>query len=86
MPIYRQVPSRPKRRANASKGHYQRMSVSVVASPRFEPANPSRTEFGEERLALHKITNGGLKQFAQCVGMERPLMAQSGHSYANSTP
>jgi hypothetical protein len=26
-----------------------------------------------------KITKGGLKLFAQCVVMERPLMAQSGH-------
>jgi hypothetical protein len=56
------------------------MSVSVVASPRFEPANLSRTESGEERLALIKITKGGLKQFAQCVVMERPLLAQSGRS------
>jgi hypothetical protein len=34
------------------------MSVSVVASPRFEPANLSRTESGEERLALHKNHEG----------------------------
>jgi hypothetical protein len=56
------------------------MSGSVVANPRFERANPSRTESGEERLALQKNTKGGLKQFAQCVVMERPLMAQSGRS------
>src|SRR6266403_2527883 len=34
------------------------MSVSMVASPRFEPANLSRTESGEERLALHKNHDG----------------------------
>jgi len=34
------------------------MSGSVVASPRFEPANLSRTESGEERLALHKNHEG----------------------------
>src|SRR6266851_290169 len=33
MPIYRQVPRPPPRGANSSNGHYQRMSVSVVASP-----------------------------------------------------
>jgi len=48
-----------------SNGHYQRVSVSVVAYPRFEPANLSRTESGEERPALHKNREGGLKQFAQ---------------------
>src|SRR6202163_4068875 len=58
MPIYRQVPSRSRGGANSSNGRYQRMSVSVVASPRFEPANPSRTESGEERLALHKNHEG----------------------------
>jgi hypothetical protein len=34
------------------------MSGSAVASPRFEPANLSRTESGEERLALHKNHEG----------------------------
>jgi hypothetical protein len=34
------------------------MSVSVVASPRFEPANRSRTVSGEERLAFHKNHEG----------------------------
>jgi hypothetical protein len=54
MPIYRQVPSRPKGRIS-SNGHYLRMSVSVVASSRFEPPNLIPTESGEERLlALHK--------------------------------
>jgi hypothetical protein len=41
------------------------MSVSLAAGPRFELAISSRTESGEERLALQKITKGGLKQFAQ---------------------
>ena len=49
------------------------MSVSVVVSPRFErKSEPNK--IGEGRLALHKITKGGLKQFAQCVVMERALM------------
>jgi hypothetical protein len=56
------------------------MSGSVVASPQFEPADQIRTESGEKRRTLHKITKGGLKQLAQCVVMERPLMAQSGRS------
>jgi hypothetical protein len=34
------------------------MSVSVVAIPRFEPANLSRAESGEERLALNKNHEG----------------------------
>jgi hypothetical protein len=34
------------------------MSVSVVASSRFELANLSRTESGEERLALRKDHEG----------------------------
>ena len=34
------------------------MSVSVVASPRVEPVNLSRTQSGEERLALHKNHEG----------------------------
>jgi hypothetical protein len=85
MPIYRQVPSRSQGGANSSNGRYQRMSVSVVASPRFEPANLSRTESGEERAwRFIRITKGGLKQFTQCVVMERPLMAQSGRSDANT--
>jgi hypothetical protein len=48
----------PPRGANSSNGHYQRMSVSVVPGPRFEPANLSRTESGEARLALHKNREG----------------------------
>jgi len=64
MPIYRQVPSRPQGARTCSNGQYQRMSVSVVAGPRFEPANLSRTESGEERLALHKNHEGR----AQAVG------------------
>jgi hypothetical protein len=51
----------------------------VVAGPQFEPADQIRTESGEKRWTLHEITKGGLKQLAQCVVMERPLMAQSGH-------
>src|ERR1700738_1359998 len=58
MPIYRQVPSRLPRRRELVKRPLSAMSVSVVASPRFEPANPSRTESGEERLALHKNHEG----------------------------
>jgi hypothetical protein len=56
------------------------MSVSVVASPRFEPANLSRAESGEEGLALHINHEGRLKQFVQRVvmDMERPLTARSG--------
>jgi hypothetical protein len=55
--------------------------VSVVAIPRFEPENPSRTESGEERLALHKNHEGGLKQLAQCVVVERPLTAKNGRPH-----
>jgi len=51
----------------------------VVASPRFEPANPSRRNC-EERHALQKKSRGRLKQFAQCVVMERPLMALNGQA------
>jgi hypothetical protein len=79
MPIYRQVPSRLPRRRDLAKRPLSAMSVSVVASPRFEPANLSRTESGEERLALHKNHEGRAQAVAQCVVMERPLMAQSGH-------
>src|SRR5258707_10735052 len=45
-----------------------RMSVSVVAGPRFEPANLSRTESGEERLALHKNHEGRAQAVAAMRG------------------
>jgi hypothetical protein len=54
------------------------MSVLVVAPPRIEPANLSRTESGESAWCFIKFTKGGLKQFAQGMNMERPLVAQSG--------
>jgi adenylate cyclase len=47
--------------ANSSNHHYPRMSGSVVASPQFEPADQIRTESGEKRRTLQKITKGGLK-------------------------
>jgi hypothetical protein len=37
------------------------MSGSAVASPQFEPADQIRTESGEKRRTLQKITKGGLK-------------------------
>src|SRR4029077_8385029 len=40
---------------------------SVVASPRSEPANLTRTESGEERLALHK-NHEGRAQVARAMG------------------
>jgi hypothetical protein len=57
------------------------MSVSVVASPRFEPANLSRTESGEERLALHKNHEGraqavcAMRDYGTTAhGAKRPFM------------
>jgi hypothetical protein len=63
--------------SHAEEAYRRRQGESRWLHPRFEPANPSGTESGEERLAIHKITKGGLKQFAQCVVVvERPLIAK----------
>jgi len=77
------------RGANSSNDHYQRMSVSVVASARFEPANLSRTESGEERLALHKNHEGWAQAVRAmgdygmtAVGAKR---TSCGHAYSSST-
>jgi hypothetical protein len=76
MPIYRQAPSRPQGGANSANGHYLGMSVSVVASSRFELANLTRTESGEERLPLHK-NHEGRAQAVRAMKVHA-LLAQSG--------
>ena len=58
MPIYRPVPSLPQGARTRQTATISELSVSVVASPRFEPANLRRAESGEERLALHKNHEG----------------------------
>jgi hypothetical protein len=56
------VSSRPKRREIVKRT----LSVNVgFGSCRFAISNArnlNRTQFGEERMAFHKITKGGLKQ------------------------
>src|SRR5258707_7900208 len=54
------------------------MSVSVVASPRFEPANLSRTESGDERLALHKNHEGRAQAVAAMRGYGMTAVGKSG--------
>src|ERR1700738_1465580 len=78
MPIYRQVPSRLPRRRELVKRPLSAMSVSVVASPRFEPVNLSRTESGEERLALHKNHEGRAQAVAaMCVAVSVMSISRS---------
>src|SRR3981081_3835886 len=60
MPIYRQVPSRPQGARTRQGGHYQRMSGSMIAGPRFD-SRSERTESGEERLAFQKYHEGRAK-------------------------
>src|SRR6266700_6505965 len=66
MPIYRQVPRPPPRGVNSSNGHYQRMSVLVVAYPGLSlrlhvsetPNSPRKTLGDLATLALHGDESG----------------------------
>src|SRR4029077_7753682 len=73
----------PSRGANSANGHHPLMLVAVVASPRFEPANLSRTESGEERLTLHK-NHEGRAQAARAMGKQRDRETTGRHVSAPS--
>jgi hypothetical protein len=72
MPIYHQAPSCP-HGANSSNSHYQRMLVSVVASPRFEAANLSQAKSGETRHSEKPaVCEAPMSQFQNLVDILFP--------------
>src|SRR5882672_2952187 len=78
MSIYRQVPSRPQGARTRQTATISECRFRWLLVRDLNPRIRAERNLARSAWRFIKITKGGLKQFAQCVVMERLLMAQSG--------
>src|SRR5260370_33272215 len=76
MPIDRQVKSRPQGAESRQTANISECRLRWLLVRDLNPQIRAERNLARSAWRFTKITKGGLKRFAQCVVMERPLMAK----------